>query len=880
MAAPFLTPRAVIRTPDQRLRVFVSSTLKELAAERKVARAAIERLAAAPVMFELGARPHPPRALYRAYLEQSDIFVGLYWEKYGWVAPDEKVSGLEDEYNLAPPSMPKLIYIKDTGGTREPRLTQLLDRIRSDDMASFKYFSGPAELGDLLVADLAILLAERFDESRAAPAPRAPEAEEPPAPAAEPSDALPVTLTQLVGRDRELEEIGGMLRDPAVRLVTLNGSGGIGKTRLAIEIGRRMADEFPDGVAFVPLAPVDSAAHVATAIAQVLAVRDTGDLPLEDKLVTALRDRHALLILDNFEHVLDAAPLVAALLEGAPETKILVTSRTLLRLLGEHSVDVSPLELPAPRVGPWRPEAPLAASVALFVQRARAVKPDFDLTADNIDAVEKISVRLEGVPLAIELAAARIRLLSPASLLERLDRQLALLVGGQRNLPPRQQAVRSTIEWSTRLLGIPERNLLWRLGVFAGRFSLEAVEAVAEPGSDVLTLLETLVDSSLVRQQDRSGRTYFLLLATVREYALEQLEVQGLLRELQRLHARHYVAWSRRAGPRLLGPQQRELVALLSEERDNLRAVAHNLAEAGEWETLADFSWALYLYWWIGGQLGEVRGWMDALLGSGDRVPDRTRAIALYFTGAIRYWQAPTESIVPILAESADLFRKSGLPAGEALTLNSVGLALVTQLPPDLPGATEALQRSIRLFQQVGGAWGAWGEGFAQIVLGRLQLVLGNVEGGLPHFEAALRLAEQQQDDLALAVALHDTGWAHLLLGHAEEARKVISRGLEISVRLDHDEGIAYGLEAFVGIAALSGDPERAGFLAGAARSRRERVGQFNPADFTFHARMLDQLRAGGAGELVDRGFEAGRRASRDEAVAVAREIADSRVAS
>src|SRR3954454_20609636 len=203
MGTPGLTNHAVIRTPDQRLRVFVSSTLKELAPERRVARAAIERLAAAPVMFELGARPHPPRALYRAYLEQSDIFVGIYWEKYGWVAPSEAVSGLEDEYNLAPPTMPRLMYIKETTGTREPRLLELLDRIRTDDMASFKYFTDADELGDLVITDLAILLAERFDESRVpAPAPPAPPAVELPQASAGPATStMPVTLTRLVGRE-------------------------------------------------------------------------------------------------------------------------------------------------------------------------------------------------------------------------------------------------------------------------------------------------------------------------------------------------------------------------------------------------------------------------------------------------------------------------------------------------------------------------------------------------------------------------------------------------------------------------------------------------------------------------------------------------------
>ncbi|WP_210506422.1 DUF4062 domain-containing protein [Naasia sp. SYSU D00057] len=854
----------------------MSSTLKELAAERKVARAAIERLAAAPVMFELGARPHPPRALYRAYLEQSDIFVGLYWEKYGWVAPDESVSGLEDEYNLAPPSMPRLMYIKETTGEREPRLVELLDRIRTDDMASFKYFADPAELADLLVTDLATLLAERFDESRAPapPAPPPPTAEEvpPPAPPPQPVSALPLPLTQLFGREEECTSIVERLSTDGVRLITLTGPGGIGKTRLAIEAARRLEHVFPDGVVFVPLAPVENAVQVPSAIAQVLGVRDTGDLPLEQKLVTALRDRRMLLVLDNFEHVMPASSLVTALLEGAPSLKVLVTSRALLRLLGEHSVDVAPLELPAPRTGAWDPDQPLPASVELFVERARSVKPDFELTPDNIDAVERISSTLEGVPLAIELAAARIRLLSPASLLERLDRRLALLVGGQRNLPPRQQAVRSTIEWSTRLLGGRERNLLWQLGGFAGRFSLEAAEAVTDVSGEVLSLLEALVDTSLLRQQDRGGRTYFQLLATVREYALEQLDEQGLLEKFRNRHMRYFVDWGRRMGADLIGRAQRERVQALHEERDNLRAAVRHLLEVRDWSTTAEFAWALLPYWWIGGLLGEVRGWMEEMLDSEEAVSGRARAIALYYTGAIGYWQESAASIVPNLEESVELFRSMKAEADEGIALISLGLAYVTGPPQDIPGAVSSLERSLQLLQDTGHLWGA---GLAQIAFGRIELMREDPRSALTHFSAALRLAEQQQDALALTLALDHVGVGHLLLGHLPDATSAMRRGLQVSVGLHHDEFLALGLEGFIGVAAVQGDVERAGLLTGAARALRERAGMFNPSESAFVYKFVEGIRAGDDGPRFERNYEQGRRLSPQTAVQTALELAD-----
>ena len=408
----------VIRTPDQRLRIFVSSTLQELAPERRAARAAIERLHLAPVMFELGASPHPPRELYRAYLDQSDVFVGLYWERYGWIAPEEDVSGLEDEYNLCPSEVPRLLYVKAPADSREPRLAALLDRIRHDDLAAYKYFESAKELGRLIEADLATMLAERFEQSQARLAAVVLEDADR---AAEPV-RLPMPLTELIGRDADIAEIGRML-DTGARLVTLTGPGGIGKSRLAIAAGSTAAHAFEDGVAFVDLTAVPDPERVLHAIAQAIGVRDTGDAPVMENLITALHDRNILLVVDNFEQVLDAAPMLTSLLAAAPGVAMIVTSRVLLRVSAEHSYEVGPLAA--------------ESSMNLFVERARAVKPDFELTQDNALAISGVCAAVDGMPLAIELAAARVRVLSPTELLERLDRQLNVLVSGSRDLPER-----------------------------------------------------------------------------------------------------------------------------------------------------------------------------------------------------------------------------------------------------------------------------------------------------------------------------------------------------------------------------------------------------------------------------------------------------------
>jgi predicted ATPase len=864
-----------IRTPDQRLRVFVSSTLKELAPERALARLAIERLHLAPVMFELGARPHPPRELYRAYLRQSDVFVGLYAERYGWVAPGETVSGLEDEYNLAG-TLPKLIYIKDPSPAREPRLTELLNRLRDDDTTSFKYYSTPRELRGLLEADLATLLADRFDQSKPAvvdtggaePKP----VEKGPHDLLDPDQAaLPAPLTALLGRERELDEVERLLARPSVRLVTLLGSGGIGKSRLAVEVASRAQARGNTEVAFVDLSPVQQPALVTNVMAEALGVLDTGDEPLEQKLKTALRSRRMLVVVDNFEQVLSAAPLLTTLLTAAPEVTFLVTSRTLLRVSGEHAVEVGPLELPGGTRAVTAEQALGSPSVALFVERARAVKPDFEVTEGNAAAVAAISVALDGVPLALELAAARVRMLPPAAILARLDRGLALLAGGARDLPARQQTLRSTIEWSTQLLDEPERRLLAQLGVFAGGFSLEAVEAVAEGtpsvGGDPILGLGILVDNSLVREQDRAGRPIYSLLATVREYAVEQLEQRGELESARAAHAGYFLALARSVEAELKDARQREVIGQLNDDRDNLRAVARYLLDEGRYAEIAEFAWHLIVYWWVGGLLGEVRAWMDEVLSAVGSSPDRVRAIALYFNCSITVWRGPNERVVPGLTESVDLFRVEGDPSGEGLALLFLALALLAESTPDLDRAEESLERSVSVLRDAGDGWG---EAMALVTLGRVSLLQKAVRTAIGHFDRALALARGRRDDLGTTIALQHLGWAQLVSGKIDEARGSFEESLAVAAQLGHTEGVAFGLEGLTAIAAEEHEVDRAGRLLGASEALRRQSGLANATSFSFHQHYLAPLLGGEESPDLERVRSEGEELSIDEAVVFA----------
>ena len=356
-----------IRTPDQRLRIFVSSTMKELANARVAARAAIERLRLIPVLFELGARPYPPRELYLAYLRQSDVFIGIYGQQYGWIAPDQQISGLEDEYVNAR-GMPKLVYVQSPAPDRDPRLSAMLNRIQSDGL-SYRGFATSEELGALIADDLAVLLSERFDLEG-----------EPPE-AGRPSRPLPAPASRFIGREHEKSIVRDLLTGADARLVTLVGTGGIGKTRLALEVGAGLTGQF-DGVVMVALDEVSSADLVVSSIASSLGVPESPGRSLLDVVISYLRTRRMLLIIDNFEHVVAAAGVLAQLITQT-DAVLLVTSRERLRLSGERVVEVPPLQVP--ETVDTDEVLRHSDAVELFVDRARAAGSDLDLDHDRLE---------------------------------------------------------------------------------------------------------------------------------------------------------------------------------------------------------------------------------------------------------------------------------------------------------------------------------------------------------------------------------------------------------------------------------------------------------------------------------------------------------------
>ena len=819
----------VIRTPDQRVRVFVSSTLRELAAERQAVRDAVMRLRLVPVMFELGARPHPPQRVYRAYLAQSQVFVGVYWQSYGWVPPEHEVSGLEDEYLLAA-DLPRLIYVKEPAPDRAERLAGMLARIRDDAEVSYQHFSESAELGQLVENDLALLLSERFDLTKA---------HERDAGEARRAGSLPVPATPLVGREPDAAAVSEMVLAEGARLVTLTGPGGVGKSRLAVEAARRLGPTFADGVRFVELASVRAAELAAPGIAAGLGLRTSGGRSVDD-LKSYLRSRRLLLVLDNFEQLLGTAWLVADLLADAPGLVVLVTSRTVLRLSGEHEYPVPTLSVP-PRASRDAADTLQYASVRLFADRAHAKTPAFQLTDANARDVAEVCRRLDGLPLAIELAAARIRLLPPQALLARLGHRQEVLTGGARDLPARQQTLKATLDWSFGLLTGAEQAVFARLGVFAGTFSLPAAEAVCGkncvPGSDdagesadVMDTLSSLVDNSLVRPEKGTGEPRFMLLDTIREYALDRLRSGAGWQDAHDLHAAYFMALAEPAEAELHDPGQLGWLDRLETEHDNLQSAMSWLIDQDHLQQALHMGWATWRYWWLHGHAEELAPFVDQIPARSERLPPHVRAQAWFAAGFEHLARGDEATGQHHMEQSLPLFRQTGDKLNAARALNALGHLSALQGQP--AAASQRLEESLALLREADSDQLAADEraryglavAEARTFLGQVRLLEGDHDRAARLLTDSLAGARRIRDRFAILISLYDLALAKQAQGDLTGADSYLKEGLSLAAEAGDQTTVAYYLEGMAA-ARLRASPERAVRLLAAARTMLEERG-------------------------------------------------------
>jgi predicted ATPase len=845
----------VILTPDQRLRVFVSSTLQELAPERAAASRAIEALRLIPVMFEMGARPHPPRDLYRAYLDQSHIFVGIYWERYGWVAPEMDVSGLEDEYLLSG-DRPKLMYLKRTTGAREERLDDMLRRILDDEHAMVREFDTPDELESIVKDDLIVMLTERF-ETRAAEV-----SSEPPRPR---MAALPVDLNPLIGRDDEVQEIAALLAGGA-RLVTLTGPGGVGKTRLAAAVARAVGESFEDGLFYVALSPVSDPALVSATVAQAAGLKlSSGEDPAAS-LIEFLTPKHMLVVIDNFEHVMPAADLITELLTHAPRIQILVTSRELLRVRGEHDFAVAPLEMP--REGAVGAVIDAAEAVRLFVDRARGVRPDLDLDDEDRSAVAQITRLVDGLPLAIELAAARMRVLSPPALLGKLAQGVGFLSAGTRDMPERHRTLQATIEWSHDLLGDAEKTLFARLGVFPGTFSLESVEKICGRDSDVLEDFASLLDKSMVRADVEAGiEPRFMMLRTIQDFASERLRASGEFDAIREAHARYFLDLALQAGDGLRSADQRRWTHQLEVEVANIRAAMGWALERGETGLVSEVGWAIWLFWWAGGHLEEGRRWMERAVAT-PGIDGAARAKALGVFGIMAFWQGDLATSLPAQVEALGMFEALGDRDGVALTGLAVGIA--TALMGDVEGGTTRLRASREHLTAVGDRWGAV---MALNGLLWLQELLGDEERVEEEYTTLLDEALEVGADIEVSNALANNGYYWNFRGDLAKAASYLTRSLEVLQALRNKGSAWYILDRTAEITMKLGDPERAARVLGASDAMKQQINAMPVATaFEKLEEMEAEIVSRIGREGFDRAFAAGAEMTFDEALVYARE--------
>ncbi|MBK9270356.1 MAG: DUF4062 domain-containing protein [Saprospiraceae bacterium] len=799
---------SIILTPDQRLRVFVSSTLQELAEERMAAKEAIQSIQMIPVLFELGARSHAPRNLYRQYLAQSQIFIGIYWNRYGWVAPGETISGLEDEYDLSG-NLPKLIYIKSSEVNREVKLDQLIHKIQADDQVSYKYFNTSEELKQLIAGDLAILLTERFRQSSLEALPSTKESS---------FHSIPVKANSMVGREDNVKELLDMLSHSEYRLITLSGPGGIGKTRLAMELAQNLLHEFANGVAYVPLAPVRDHELVAETIAYHLGMKLSGANAIES-LKLFLENKNMLLILDNFEQVIQAAPMIDDLLAASPGLKILVTSRERLSLSSEQVYVVPPLTSQLKNSENNTEEIPSA--VKLFIHRAKAVQPSFELNENNKEVLFKLCKRLEGLPLAIELAAGQINIFSPSLLLQKLELSLDVLKAQYRDIPERQKTMRNTIAWSYELLSKAQQELLLQISVFPSGMLLNSIENIPlSQGEEVYSLLSSLMDKSLLQKEEEGLMPRFQMLESVREFALAQMKEEGLWDHFHQVQAEYYLQSLPMIRLHQNEVDQVELLRCLEKEHPNIRQTLDYLMLHEELQKVTEIASNLWLFWWVNAHAKEGYNWLKKAwdLYKQKKMPlnEYTFALLAAHTGIMSFMQRDLQTFQESLGVNFELILRQ--ENSELVATACLVTGVVKTILKDYTSANQLLTTSLNLFKKIKHHTGT---SLVLSALGR-NAIYGGGQTSLArkYYKESMEMARLDKNDISYIITLSGFALSEAM-DKDPSAQEYLKESLKLSADIHFFEAIAWSLEIWSIVSINEGKLKRAITLMSAAEHLR-----------------------------------------------------------